>query len=135
VAPAVSLGLGSLAAARLKFASGLFNMMRNLGGAFGIAICGAILNSRTNLHFEQLAEAMSSGLSAAPATLHELARSFAAASGDSVGARSAALGEFRGRVYLEASTMAYADAFVVVMVACAAAALLAPWLRRVRPPT
>ncbi len=133
VAPAVSLGLGSLPPARLKFASGLFNMMRNLGGAFGIAICGAILNSRTNLHFEQIVEAMSRGLSAAPAVLHELARSFVAASGDSVGAGGAALGELRSRVYLEASTMAYADAFEVVMVACTAAAFLAPLLRRVGP--
>ncbi|RWE80210.1 MAG: hypothetical protein EOS63_13855 [Mesorhizobium sp.] len=29
---------------RLKYASGLFNTMRNLGGAVGIAICGAILS-------------------------------------------------------------------------------------------
>jgi DHA2 family multidrug resistance protein len=43
-----NLGLGSLPPDRLKYASGLFNMMRNLGGAVGIAICGAILNNRTN---------------------------------------------------------------------------------------
>jgi len=43
VAPAVTLGLGSLPLERLKYASGLFNMMRNLGGAVGIAVCGAIL--------------------------------------------------------------------------------------------
>ncbi len=35
VAPVVNLGLGSLPPDRLKFASGLFNMMRNLGGAVG----------------------------------------------------------------------------------------------------
>jgi DHA2 family multidrug resistance protein len=108
-------------------------MMRNLGGAFGIAICGGLLNSRTHLHFERITEAMSTGLSAAPEALQELARSFSAASGDEVGARVAALGELRGRVYLEASTMAYADAFVVVMITCAAAALLAPLLRRAAP--
>jgi DHA2 family multidrug resistance protein len=47
VAPAVTLGLGSLPPERLKYASGLFNMMRNLGGAIGIAACGTILNDRT----------------------------------------------------------------------------------------
>ena len=51
VAPSVNLGLGSLPPERLKYASGLFNMMRNLGGAVGIAVSGAILNDRTNLHF------------------------------------------------------------------------------------
>ena len=51
--PAVNLGLGSLPPERLKYASGLFNMMRNLGGAVGIAVSGAILNDRTNFHFQR----------------------------------------------------------------------------------
>ena len=46
VAPSVNLGLGSLPPERLKYASGLFNMMRNLGGAVGIAVCGAIINAQ-----------------------------------------------------------------------------------------
>ncbi len=60
VAPAVTLGLGSLPPERLKYASGLFNMMRNLGGAIGIAVCATILNDRTNLHFLRLAEHLNS---------------------------------------------------------------------------
>jgi DHA2 family multidrug resistance protein len=55
VAPSVTLGLGSLPPERLKYASGLFNMMRNLGGAVGIAVCGAVLNDRTNFHFLSIA--------------------------------------------------------------------------------
>ena len=49
VGPAVNLTLGALAPARLQYASGLFNLMRNLGGAIGIAVCATILNDRTNL--------------------------------------------------------------------------------------
>jgi DHA2 family multidrug resistance protein len=45
VAPTVTLTLGGLAPDRLKLASGLFNLMRNLGGAIGIAACGTILGS------------------------------------------------------------------------------------------
>ena len=56
VAPTVTLTLGGLAPERLKLASGLFNLMRNLGGAIGIAACGTILNDRANLHFLRLAE-------------------------------------------------------------------------------
>src|ERR1700757_2203643 len=55
VAPSVTLGLGSLPPERLKYASGLFNMMRNLGGAVGIAVSAAIINDRTNLHFQMIA--------------------------------------------------------------------------------
>ena len=56
VAPIVTLTLGMLPPDRLKSASGLFNLMRNLGGAIGIAACGTILNDRTNLHFQRIAE-------------------------------------------------------------------------------
>ena len=56
VAPTVTLTLGAIPPERLKLASGLFNLMRNLGGAIGIAVCGTILNDRTNLHFLRLAE-------------------------------------------------------------------------------
>src|SRR5580700_5292414 len=58
VAPSVTLGLGSLPMERLKYASGLFNMMRNLGGAVGIAVCGGILNIRTNAHFNDIASTL-----------------------------------------------------------------------------
>ena len=37
VPPIVTMALGSLPQSRLKSASGLFNLMRNLGGAIGIA--------------------------------------------------------------------------------------------------
>ena len=61
VAPSVSLGLGSLPPDRLKYASGLFNMMRNLGGAVGIAVAAAIINDQTNLHFDHIASRMTAG--------------------------------------------------------------------------
>src|SRR5579864_3132081 len=56
IAPTVTLTLGGLAPERLKLASGLFNLMRNLGGAIGIAASSTILNDRTNLHFLRLGE-------------------------------------------------------------------------------
>jgi DHA2 family multidrug resistance protein len=42
VAPIVTLTLGILPPDRLRSASGLFNLMRNLGGAIGIATCGTM---------------------------------------------------------------------------------------------
>src|SRR5215469_1202373 len=42
VAPTVTLTLGGLAPDRLKLASGLFNLMRNMGGAIGIAACSTL---------------------------------------------------------------------------------------------
>src|SRR5262249_5250499 len=81
VAPAVTLGLGSLPPERLKYASGLFNMMRNLGGAFGIAVSGAILNSRTNFHFDQIASHLSPANGAMTRFVGGVAQRYGAISG------------------------------------------------------
>jgi DHA2 family multidrug resistance protein len=55
VAPAANLGLGRPSPDRHKYASGLFELMRNLGGAVRIAVSSAILNDRTNFHFLTIA--------------------------------------------------------------------------------
>jgi DHA2 family multidrug resistance protein len=130
VAPAVTLGLGSLPPARLKYASGLFNMMRNLGGAVGIAVSGAILNDRTNFHFQILA----SNLTAArPQTLQALA-ALQSQMSSTLNTPRAALQELWQLTYAQAATLAYADAFRAIALAFAAAVCLAPLLRQVAPP-
>lgn len=133
VAPSVTLGLGSLPMARLKYASGLFNMMRNLGGAVGIALCGAILNNRTNFHFERLAEALTGGNVALHHFLNQTQAVFVQHNSDTTRAGVSALIQLRQLVWREASTMAYADAFLVIGAAFAIATLLAPLLRKVAP--
>jgi MFS transporter, DHA2 family, multidrug resistance protein len=52
--PPTRLALGALAAAQVPDASGLFNLMRNLGGAIGIALIDTILYGRTGIHAEAL---------------------------------------------------------------------------------
>ena len=92
VAPTVTLTLGGLAPERLKLASGLFNLMRNLGGAIGIAVCGTILNDRTNLHFLRLAEHLNSGQPGDAALLGRVtANETAARGGDALHGQAAAL--------------------------------------------
>jgi len=131
VAPAVTLGLGSLPMARLKYASGLFNMMRNLGGAVGIAICGAILNDRTNLHFERIAGSLDATHAPLGAAIAVMRARLLQVQSDSIRATATSLVEVRQLVYREASTMAYADAFLVMLAAFAIAVVLVPLLRKV----
>jgi DHA2 family multidrug resistance protein len=50
--PPTRLALGSLSEAQVPGASGLFNLMRNLGGAIGIALVDTILYGRTSIHAE-----------------------------------------------------------------------------------
>jgi DHA2 family multidrug resistance protein len=56
VVPATNMCLGSVPPEQLKAASGLANLMRNLGGAVGIALANTVLNDRYRLHFERLSE-------------------------------------------------------------------------------
>jgi MFS transporter, DHA2 family, multidrug resistance protein len=133
VAPAVTLGLGSLPPERLKYASGLFNMMRNLGGAVGIAVCGAILNARTNFHFEAIASHLTPANGAMERMIAGLAQRYAAIPGSLDAGHLAALKELWHLAYREASTLAYADAFRAIMVAFVAATALVPLLRNIQP--
>jgi DHA2 family multidrug resistance protein len=133
VAPAVTLGLGSLSPERLKYASGLFNMMRNLGGAVGIALCGAILNARTNFHFDAVAAHLNPANGAMERMLAGLAQRYAALPGSVDDGHAAALKQLWHLAYREASTLAFADAFRAIMLAFLLATLLVPLLRRVAP--
>jgi MFS transporter, DHA2 family, multidrug resistance protein len=59
--PPTRLALGALTAARVPDASGLFNLMRNLGGAIGIAMIDTILYGRTGGHGEALRDRLIAG--------------------------------------------------------------------------
>jgi DHA2 family multidrug resistance protein len=59
--PPTQLALGALAAPQVPDASGLFNLMRNLGGAIGIAVIDTILYGRTVGHGEALRDRLLAG--------------------------------------------------------------------------
>jgi DHA2 family multidrug resistance protein len=132
VAPSVNLGLGSLPPERLKYASGLFNMMRNLGGAVGIAASAAIINTATNTHFLMIA----SNLTPANGAMTRLVaavdlRRHGYGTAGGIDTHAATLKQLWQLAYREASTLAYADAFRAIMIAFALATLLVPFMRPV----
>jgi DHA2 family multidrug resistance protein len=86
IASNVTLTLGGLPADRLKSASGLYTLMRSLGGAIGIAACGTILNDRTNLHFLRIAEHLTSTNTEMMNLLRGLTMKYSQAWGDLAGA-------------------------------------------------
>ena len=131
VAPSVTLGLGSLPPARLKYASGLFNMMRNLGGAVGIALSGAVLNDQTNLNFLRIASNLTPANGAMNGLLSDLGTRLTAVLGSPSSGHRAALKQLYALAYREASTMAYADAFRAIMIAFLITTPLVLLLRKV----
>lgn len=59
--PPTRLALGHLAPERVADASGLFNLMRNLGGAIGLALIDTVVYGRSPLHAERMAEKLKAG--------------------------------------------------------------------------
>ena len=54
IVPITNISLGTLPPDRLKNASGLFNLTRNLGGAVGLAALNTVFDKRIDLHLARL---------------------------------------------------------------------------------
>ena len=67
--PINNLALGTMPPHKIKNASGLFNLMRNLGGAVGLALINTLLDKRMDLHLERLRESVTWGRQVAVDTL------------------------------------------------------------------
>jgi DHA2 family multidrug resistance protein len=59
--PPTRMALGHLAAEAVADASGLFNLMRNLGGAIGLALIDTVLYGRGPHHARAIAAALQAG--------------------------------------------------------------------------
>jgi DHA2 family multidrug resistance protein len=134
VPPVVTLTLGALAPDRLKLASGLFNLMRNLGGAIGIAACATVLNDRSNLHFLRLAEHLNTQNEAMNNWLDQLSGNAQLLGLNSLDASQGALRQLWALTWREAQTLTYADAFLMIMACFIVATLMVPLMRKVQPP-
>ncbi|GAB7522963.1 DHA2 family efflux MFS transporter permease subunit [Paraburkholderia sp. 2C] len=124
IAPIVTMALGSLPPSRLKSASGLFNLMRNLGGAIGIAVVSTMLNDRLNLHYERLDEHVTAGRPVVEAFLRDQAAHLSAAGGDMVNGLQGSVASLHALMMREALTLTFSDTFLAVAL-CFGVALFA----------
>lgn len=74
--PINNLALGTLPHDRIKNASALYNLFRNLGGAFGLAIINTVINSRQQVHWNYLASAVTPARPAYGPALEQLTSLF-----------------------------------------------------------
>lgn len=130
MAPIVTLTLGGIPKERLKLASGVFNLTRNLGGAIGIALCGTILNSRINFHFQRIGEKMVSVPQAVNEFMTRYTSIFTQGGSDTTAGPLAATKLLGQMVMLEAQTMAFSDAFLLISLLLFMAFALVPAMGR-----
>ncbi|QXH37628.1 MDR family MFS transporter [Pseudomonas muyukensis] len=105
-------------------ASSLFNILRNLGGAIGIALLATLLDARTKVYFDYLREAL---VPSNPQVAERLAQLT-----ERLGSDNAALGKLSEITHQQALIMAYNDAFHFVGIGLAVS-MLAVLLTRKLP--
>ncbi|MGH6860557.1 MAG: MFS transporter, partial [Phyllobacterium sp.] len=127
VPPVVTLTLGALAPDRLKLASGLFNLMRNLGGAVGLAVINQILTDRGALHYAQLSEHVRWGNPEADDLMASMSSNFTTRGLDGP---AAALARMSAMVHQQASLLSFMDVFYILTVLFASLAVFAVMMRK-----
>ncbi len=112
IVPSVTLALGGFAQAELRAASGLFNLMRNLGGAIGIAVVNTWLQDNSRIQAARLGESLGEAGRLAPDFTAALAgRLNDVAAGDPAQATLRAKAEFARLVGRAALTTSFDEVF------------------------
>jgi DHA2 family multidrug resistance protein len=124
--PINNVALGTLPPERIKNASGLFNLTRNLGGAVGLAGIMTVLNDRTDLHVARLHDHVTWAHRPVVEMLDALTSRFQGM-GD---ASAMALKQLNSIVHRQGLVMAYADVFLILSVMFAALIVLVMLVKR-----
>ena len=129
--PTNQLALGTLPPQQLKNASGLYNLMRNLGGAIGLALINFIATTRLAGHTLHLNEQVTWARAGATNMLQNL--TYAMRPGMEGGAHLAALKKISLMVQREALTLTYNDVLLLMSLSFFLALPLTLLLRRPAP--
>jgi DHA2 family multidrug resistance protein len=132
IVPTVNLALRGLAGPDLRYGSGLFNLMRNLGGAIGIAVVDTWLRDGATWHAARLGEA----LGAAPQHADQMIRALAghmqsASAADPQQAMQMARGTLARVVARQATAQSFDDVFALMAVLFLGALVMVPFCRPV----
>lgn len=125
--PINNIALGTLPPDRIKNASGLFNLTRNLGGAVGLALINSLLTQRTDEHYARLAEQASWSNPAALNWLDNVGANYNAFGLDGA---SIALRKLSGVITQQAWVMSFIDVFLVLTLLFASLVFLTFLIRK-----
>ena len=124
------IALGTLAQDRMKNAAGLYNLMRDLGGAIGLASIGTIMNARLHFHWNRLIEDINPARAAVQQFLDAQTNRFdAVVAGDP---HRAALKLLANLTQREALVLAYNDLLLLLGALFVFGLMLLPLVRRPR---
>lgn len=121
IVPINVIALGTLPQEELKNASGLYNLTRNLGGAFGLAGINTVMTERTNFHWNRMVDFINPGRWEVQQYIDSIGAMF----GDRSYADQTQLAVkmMANKVQGQAYVMSFIDTFTVLTIIFAAAAI------------
>ena len=111
------LNQASVGAVRQKDAAdaaGLFNMGRNLGGSFGVATLGIIIDRRSDLHSVMLRETVTANSVLAQEPIAGMTKAFLQSNSDPIYAQLQALHQISAQIHQQAVIITYSECFWVL---------------------
>ncbi len=126
IVPSVGMALNGVPPDELRFASGLFNLMRNLGGAIGIAVATTLLQDFGRIHGEAFGEALGHGNTSMLAPLVSRIGTLGA---DAAHAKLVLSGEIAQFVTQQALSQAFQDVFALLAILFVAALAIVPFAK------
>ena len=131
ILPATRLALDTLVPGQVADGSALFNLMRNLGGAIGIALVDTILEQRTPLHATALGTRLQAGDADAARIVGLPAEYF---QGHDMGPVNQAMHDFAEPLVRKAALVqSFNEAWIVIGALFALSLLVLPFMRRIKP--
>ena len=125
--PINNLALGTMPPNKIKNASGLFNLTRNLGGAVGLALINTLLDKRMDLHLQRLRESVVWGREIADETMLNVTAGLASRGSD---AAMAAVKQVSLMVRRQAMVLALSDVFLALTAVFVGTIALALFMRK-----
>lgn len=133
IVPSVNMALNGFGPAELKAASGLFNLMRNLGGAIGIAVVNVWLYDATRTANARFGEALGTQGGPAPDMIRDIAHHFAAVTPDPAQALAMAQATFGRVVGRQALAIGFDEVFRAMAWIFILSLILIPFCRPAPP--
>ncbi|MBW4602894.1 MAG: DHA2 family efflux MFS transporter permease subunit [Calothrix sp. FI2-JRJ7] len=135
--PLIMVPLTSIATAGLPpkdagSASGLFNMMRNLGGSIGIAALATLLTTREQFHSNRLGDSVSLYNSQTQERINQLTQYFTNRGADLSTAQDQAIKAIDNIVRREAFVMAFNDCFYFIGIALLVSGIAILFFKKVK---
>ncbi|MEP6833533.1 MAG: DHA2 family efflux MFS transporter permease subunit [Gemmatimonas sp.] len=133
--PINSVAYASIKPQEAQQASGLINLSRQLGGAFGIAVLANYLGHHTEMHRVDLVSSVVQGSLMTEQRLGMMTQGFVSRGMDALHAHDAALQVLNGQIQRQAAMLGFNDSWILVLTVFALVSPAILLLRRAKPGT